>query len=76
MTFTGNPNVLDPPGAVDKGFVKSEFLQPTANDVNRIDALLAMAGTAWLPSEITTLAKALVSFDGQTKPITLADSPA
>ena len=73
MTFSGNPNVLDPAGAVDKSFVKSGFLVPTSNDINRIDALLQMGGTAFQSTEITTLARALVTFQGQTKPITLAD---
>ena len=71
--FTGNPNVLDPPGAVNKATFKTQFLSPTALDITRIDDLLAMVGTSWAPGEITTLGKALINFNGQTRPITLAD---
>ena len=50
-----------------------EFAAPTRDAIAAIEAQLAMGGTPWTAGEVDTTGRAIVTYNGVTKPMTLAE---
>jgi hypothetical protein len=76
MTFSGNVNTLDPPGAVNKATFKADFLLPVAADIEalQVGSAIAMSGTPWTLDEINAGATTLARINGVTRPLSLLNA--
>lgn len=75
MTFSGNVNVLDAPGAVDKSKFKAQFLVPTKTDIEALQSGsgIAMTGPVGTAANIAVGSTLLVRTAGVTYVMTLAE---
>ena len=68
-----NTGVLDAAGPKSVSGFKAGFMTPTRDAIAALETLLAMTGVPWTAEEVTAAATALVAFDGQVKPMSLAE---